>query len=106
MREGLIYSKNTITAQVMQEIGPRKTAELARRMGVNQSKLDEVPALALGTSPVTPLEMVARLQHARRRWPIPRADFVTRITDKNGNVLADFKTQSPASSCPTRQWAT
>jgi penicillin-binding protein 1A len=58
-RDGLIHSKNTITAQVMHEIGAKKTADLARRMGVNQSKLDEVPSLALGTSPVTPLEMVA-----------------------------------------------
>ena len=74
-REGLIYSKNTITAQVMQEVGPRKTAELARRMGVNQSKLDEVPALALGTSPVTPLEMVSAYSTLAARRPIPPADF-------------------------------
>ena len=74
-REGLVYSKNTITAQVMQDVGPKKTAELARRMGVNQSKLDEVPALALGTSPVTPLEMVSAYSTLASAWPIPSADF-------------------------------
>ena len=93
-REGLIYSKNTITAQVMQEVGPRKTAELARRMGVNQSKLDEVPALALGTSPVTPLEMVAAYSTLAAGGTYRQPSFVTRVTDKRGNVLAEFKTES------------
>ena len=89
-REGLIYSKNTITAQVMQEIGPRKTAELARRMGVNQSELDEVQSLALGTSPVTPLEMVSAYSTIAAGGHYRQPLFITRITDKNGNVLARF----------------
>ena len=89
-REGLIYSKNTITAQVMQEIGPRKSAELALRMGVNQSMLDEVPSLALGTSPVTPLEMVTAYSTLAARGAYRQPIFVTRVTDKAGNVLARF----------------
>jgi len=93
-REGLIYSKNTITAQVMQEIGPRKTAELARRMGVNRSKLDEVPSLALGTSPVTPLEMVAAYSTLAAGGNYRQPIFITRVTDKQGNVLAEFKTEN------------
>src|SRR5262245_43301000 len=93
-REGLIYSKNTITAQVMQEVGARKTAELARSMGVNRSKLDEVPALALGTSPVTLLEMVAGYSTLAALGEYRQPIFITRITDKNGNVLARFEYES------------
>src|SRR5437867_5518953 len=93
-REGLIYSKNTITAQVMHEIGPRKTAELARSMGVRQSKLDEVPSLALGTSPVTPLEMVAAYSTLAAGGEYRQPIFITRITDKHGNVLARFATEN------------
>ena len=93
-REGLIYSKNTITAQVMQEVGARKTAELARSMGVNRSKLDEVPALALGTSPVTLLEMVNGYSTLAALGEYRQPIFITRITDKNGNVLAQFENQS------------
>ena len=89
-REGLIYSKNTITAQVMQEVGARKTAALARGMGVNLSKLDEVPALALGASPVTPLEMVSAYSTLAAIGEYRQPIFVTHITDKNGNVLAQF----------------
>ena len=52
LRDGLVYSKNTITAQVMQTVGPARVAKLAQAMGVRQSKLEQVPSLALGTSPV------------------------------------------------------
>jgi len=93
-REGLIYSKNTITAQVMQEVGARKTAALARSMGVNQSKLDEVPALALGASPVTPLEMVSAYSTLADIGAYHQPIFVTHITDKYGNVLAQFANEN------------
>ncbi|HEU4344853.1 MAG TPA: transglycosylase domain-containing protein [Candidatus Binatia bacterium] len=92
LREGLIYSKNTITAQVMQEIGPKRAAELARKMGVKQSKLDEVPALALGTSPVTLFEMVAGFSTIAALGEYRQPIFITHITDKNGNLLAQFAT--------------
>jgi len=59
LRDGLAYSKNSITVQVMQRVGPTRVASVARAMGVRQSKLDAVPSLALGTSPVSLKEMVA-----------------------------------------------
>ena len=92
-REGLIYSKNTITAQVMREVGPRRSAELARRMGVNQSRLNEVPSLALGTSPVTPLELVSAYATLAAGGFYRQPIFVTHVTDKGGNLLQDFRSQ-------------
>jgi penicillin-binding protein 1A len=93
LREGLVHSKNTITAQVMQVVGPARVAGLARSMGVRQSKLDEVLSLALGTSPVTLKEMVASYgtlaNHGRYVEPM----LVTRVEDRNGRVLEEF---SPA----------
>jgi Membrane carboxypeptidase (penicillin-binding protein) len=50
LADGLAYSKNTITAQLMQQVGPARVAEVARALGVRQSPLEEVPSLALGTS--------------------------------------------------------
>ncbi len=72
LRDALAYSKNTITAQLVQEVGPTKVcARLARNLGVRESALQAVPALALGASPVTLLEMANRLRQpgARRRLP-------------------------------------
>jgi len=91
MREGLVFSKNTITAQVMQEVGAKKTVEFAQRMGVNQSKLDPVPSLALGTSPVTLLEMVSAYGTFANYGEYRKPKFITKITDKNGKVLAQFE---------------
>jgi penicillin-binding protein 1A len=92
-REGLIYSKNTITAQVMAEVGPRRAAAFAHRLGI-QSRLDEVPSLALGTSPVTLLEMVSAYGTIAAIGEYRPPVYVTRITDKHGNVLARFATES------------
>jgi penicillin-binding protein 1A len=67
LRDGLVYSKNTITAQVAQEVGVRAHRRAGRAMGVDQSTLDPVPSLALGTSPVTLLEMVTPTRRSRSR---------------------------------------
>ena len=91
LRQGLMYSKNTITAQVMQEVGPKRVADLAIRMGVNQSKLDVVPALALGASPVTMLEMATAYSAIANGGDYRQPVVVTRIADRNGRVLAEFE---------------
>jgi penicillin-binding protein 1A len=94
VREGLVYSKNTIAARVMQETTPKKAARLAHEMGVNQSELHPVPALALGTSPVTPLEMVSAYSTIARGGEYRKPVLITRITDKDGNVLASFDSEN------------
>jgi penicillin-binding protein 1A len=90
LSEGLIYSKNTITAQVMQDVGLRDIVSLAKAVGVNQSKLDPVPSLSLGTSPVTLLEMVSSYATIARAGDYRQPVFVKRITDREGKVLAEF----------------
>jgi penicillin-binding protein 1A len=93
LREGLVYSKNTITAQVMQIVGPARVAGLARSMGVRLSKLDEVLSLALGTSPVTLKEMVASYGTLANDGRYVEPMLVTRVEDRHGRVLEEF---SPA----------
>jgi penicillin-binding protein 1A len=84
-----VQSKNTITAQVMQDVGIDAVVAFAQAAGV-QSKLDPVPSLALGTSPVSLLEMTgayATLASAgQRREPL----LVTGIADRSGRTLATF----------------
>jgi len=93
LADALAYSKNTITVQLMQEVGPGRVALLARRMGIADSELDLVPSLALGTSPVTLLEMVSAYgtiaNDGQRR--VPR--LVTRIETADGRVLDTFGPQ-------------
>ncbi|RJG04571.1 penicillin-binding protein 1A [Noviherbaspirillum sedimenti] len=94
VREGLVYSKNTITAQVMQEVGPRRTISLARKMGIQQSELDAVPALALGVSPVSLMEMVSAYGTIAASGEYRKPVFVASIEDKQGRQLASFTSKS------------
>jgi len=91
LRDGLAYSKNTITAQLMQTVGPAKVAKLARAMGVRQSKLDLVPSLALGTSPVTLKEMVSAYGTIANGGGYLEPMLVSRIENSKGEVLAEFR---------------
>ncbi len=95
LRNGLVYSKNTITAQVMQSVGPSRVASLAQAMGVRQSKLEEVPSLALGTSPVTLKEMVASYSTIANNGNYIEPFLVLRVTDRKGKVLETFEAKAP-----------
>ncbi len=95
LADGLAYSKNTITAQVMQQVGPARVAEVARALGVRQSPLEEVPSLALGTSPVTLKEMIAAYCSIVNLGRYVEPVLITRIEDKNGKVLETFAPSTP-----------
>jgi penicillin-binding protein 1A len=95
LREGLAYSKNTITAQLMMRVGPQRVAQFARAMGVRQSKLDEVPSLALGTSPVTLREMVASYGSIANGGRYIEPALVMQVEDREGNVLQAFQESQP-----------
>lgn len=90
LRTGLAYSKNTITAQLMQKVGPDKVIKLARSLGVRQSTLEPVLSLALGTSPVTLLEMVTAYASIANGGKYLPPMWVQRVEDRHGKVLQQF----------------
>ena len=90
VRDGLVYSKNTITAQLIDKVGAPRVASLAKALGVNRSELTEVPSLGLGTSPVSLLEMVSAYATIANGGVYHEPIWVTRIEDSEGNVLAQF----------------
>ena len=93
LRKGLATSTNLITARVMKRIGPNVVCEWARKMGIT-SQLDCVPSLALGTTDLSVFELTGAYQAFANQGVYNDPMFVTRIEDRNGNVLADFATQS------------
>ena len=95
LADGLAFSKNTITAQVMQQVGPARVAEVARALGVRQSPLEEVPSLALGTSPVTLKEMVTAYSSIANLGRYVEPVLITRIEDRHGKVLETFAPSAP-----------
>ncbi len=100
LRDALVYSKNTITAQLMQTVGPAEVARLARAMGVRESRLELVPSLALGTSPVTLKEMVSAYGTLANGGAHVEPMLVTRIEDREGRLLATFAPAPPEAALP------
>jgi len=95
LHDGLAYSKNTITAQLMQKVGPARVAQLAQSLGVRQSRLELVPSLALGTSPVTLIEMVTAYGSIANAGLYVPPVMVLRVEDRHGTVLVQFAPASP-----------
>ena len=93
LRQALAQSKNTITVQLVQRVGPDRTAQLARDMGVRQSPLQAVPSIALGTSPVTLKEMVTAYATIANDGYYIEPLLITRIEDRHRRVLAQFGAQ-------------
>ncbi|MDB5796546.1 MAG: penicillin-binding protein [Paucimonas sp.] len=101
MREGLVMSRNSITAQVMQDVGLPDIVNLARASGITRSRLDAVPSLALGTSPVTLLEMVSAYSTIASVGQYREPLVVKRITDRRGKVLAQFGAEAKTAMTET-----
>lgn len=58
LQTAFAHSINTVAVKLNQEVTPRETVRTAQRLGIT-SALQANPSLALGTSEVTPLEMVS-----------------------------------------------
>jgi penicillin-binding protein 1A len=94
LADALTYSKNTITAQLIDRVGVSDVVRQARRMGIRQSEMDRVPSIALGTSEVTLLEMVSVYGTIANEGVYQQPILVSRIDDRDGNVLATFEPES------------
>jgi penicillin-binding protein 1A len=73
----------------MKQFGPQAVVDLARKMGIT-SHLDAVPSLCLGTADISVYEMVGANSTFANQGVWIEPNFITRIEDKNGNVLEEF----------------
>ncbi len=89
LRFGLRQSLNNITAWLMNQFRPKAVIDIARNMGV-RSDIPEVFSIALGTADLTLYEMVGAYSTFANKGVYTQPLFVSRIEDKNGNVLAIF----------------
>ena len=86
LRDALAHSVNTISAQLVERVGPDRVADLARRAGVH-SELDEVPSIALGTSSVSLAEMVTAFATLAAGGVYTKPVSVLRVESRHGEVL-------------------
>ena len=86
LKSALANSRNTITARLMNEIGPQPVINLARSLGVEQT-IPAVPSIALGTPDLSVYEMVAAYATFANQGVYTKPVVVSRIEDKNGTLL-------------------
>jgi penicillin-binding protein 1A len=86
LREGLRRSKNLVSIRLIREITPRLVAGYAKRMGLT-TRIRPVSSLALGTSEVKPIELVAAYGVFSNKGVHVKPLSITKIEDKTGNVI-------------------
>lgn len=93
LKSAFAKSINTVAVQVAREVGIHNIAQTARRMGI-KTPLEETPALSLGASDVSLLELVdgyaTVIDEGRQHDPV----LVTRIEDKDGKIIYSYKPEA------------
>jgi len=90
-REALTYSRNVVTIKILKDIGVNYAVEYARKLGV-QSQLNSDLSLALGSSSIALLELTNAYAVFANMGARIEPVFITRITDKAGNILEETST--------------
>jgi penicillin-binding protein 1A len=85
----LAYSKNPGAAYLMNQVGPKNMVAFAKEVGIT-SHLDPVPMIALGSEEISIFEMLHSYTMFPNNGISTEPLFVTRIEDKNGNILENF----------------
>ncbi|MDG1041013.1 MAG: transglycosylase domain-containing protein [Polaribacter sp.] len=95
LKEGLANSVNTMSARLIDMVGPKNVSRLATTsLGISRN-IPETPAIALGTVELSLYEMVSAYGMFANKGLRVDPMIITRIEDKNGTILTQFtpKTQ-------------
>jgi penicillin-binding protein 1A len=86
LTKALALSLNTVAVRLGLEVGPKAVVAVAHRLGIT-SDLDPVPSIALGSSDVTPLEMVSAYTAFANGGLGVQPHVITRVRTANGKQL-------------------
>lgn len=93
--KGLALSDNLITAQIMKSLGengPDLVVQFAERVGIDKDQVPRVPSISLGTVELSPFEMASAYSAFVNKGLWIEPTYITRIEDKDGNVIEEFET--------------
>ena len=93
LKAALANSVNTISARLMDKVGPQPVIDLVKKLGV-ESNIPPVPSIALGTADLSVYEMVAAYATFANQGVYTKPVMVTHIEDKNGTILYQFTPES------------
>ena len=93
LKNALANSVNTVSARLMDLVGPLPVINLARKMGIS-SYLPAVPSIALGTPDISLFEMVGAYSTFVNQGIYVKPIMITRIEDKNGRALYEVMAET------------
>ncbi|MFD2614553.1 transglycosylase domain-containing protein [Paenibacillus gansuensis] len=99
MRQAIAKSDNIYAVSTIQQVGPEKVIETARKLGVD-SAMKPLPSLALGTFPVSPFEMAVAYGTISNRGVKVTPTAVLKVVDSEGRVLYESHPQAQQAADP------
>lgn len=97
--QALVLSRNVVAVRLMEKVGIQPVIKTARIMGL-ESPLPAYLSLALGSAEVSLLEMVSAYTTFPNLGERAKPVFIKRIEDRNGQVMARFKTRREKALSP------
>jgi len=92
MASGLAWSINGVAAYLMKQVGPKNFAEYIKKIGIPTS-IEPYPSMALGACDLSLFEMMWGYTMFPASGFSTKPYYISRIEDKNGNVLERFDTK-------------
>lgn len=91
LEQATYNSVNAVYAQLSLEVGPENVVDVARRMGIDESALDPVLSIVLGSSAVSTLEMANAFSNFATNGLHADDYIISRIVDSSGEVLYEHE---------------
>jgi penicillin-binding protein 1A len=91
MATALTYSLNCASAYIMKQVGPSRFPAFLKQVNI-QTKVEPYPSMALGACDLSMWEMLWGYTMFPNRGISTKPFYISRIEDKNGNVLQNFQT--------------
>ncbi|WP_367772962.1 transglycosylase domain-containing protein [Flavobacterium sp. WC2421] len=86
LKKALANSVNTISAKLMDKVGPEAVVKLTHKLGI-KSEIPLQPSIALGAVDITVEDMVAAYSTFANQGVYTKPQFLTRIEDKSGVII-------------------
>lgn len=99
MRRAIAKSDNIYAVHTILQLGADKVIETAKHVGI-QSPLKPLPSLALGTFPMSPLELAAAYSTIANQGERIEPIAILRIEDAAGRILYEAKPKSEQAASP------
>ena len=86
LKQALALSINTVSAKLIDRVGPEAVVELTKKLGV-KADIPVQPSIALGAVEITVHDMVAAYGTFANQGIYIKPEVINKIEDKNGNII-------------------